>query len=152
MNLSANFTLSELTKSQQAVRLGIDNTPNVEQLEALKLLALRVLQPVRNNFGKTVIVSSGLRVKKLNKAIGGANNSEHTEGKAADIEIPGVPNKVLAIWIRDNLKFTQLILEGYIEGQPDSGWVHVSYDPLDLKCQCLTATFVKGKVYYKNGI
>jgi hypothetical protein len=71
---------------------------------------------------------------------------------AADIEIPGVANADLASYIRDNLQFTQLILEFYTPGVPDSGWVHVSYDDKDLKKQVLTATRRDGKTVYLPGL
>jgi zinc D-Ala-D-Ala carboxypeptidase len=73
------------------------------------------------------MVNSGFRGPKLNKAIGGARNSQHLTGQAADIEIPGLDNKVVFDWIKDNLDFDQLILEFYKPGIPDSGWVHVSW-------------------------
>jgi hypothetical protein len=71
---------------------------------------------------------------------------------AADIEIPGVPNHELAEYIAKNHKFTQVILEFYTRGIPDSGWVHVSYDPANLKCQTLTAVKQDGKDVYLPGL
>jgi len=73
-------------------------------------------------------------------------------GKPADIEIAGIANADLAQWIMDNLDYTQLILEFYTQGIPDSGWVHVSYDPNNLKNQELTAVKVAGKTQYLNGL
>ena len=151
MNWSANFTLKELTKSDTATRLGLDNTPDDEALENLKTLCEMVLQPVRDNFGR-VTVNSGYRSPESNAAVGGSKTSDHCKGMAADIEIPGVPNAELAQWIMDNLEYTQLILEFYTSGIPDSGWVHVSYDPNNLKKQELTATKVAGKTTYLNGL
>ena len=151
MNLSTNFSLKEFTFSQTAIRLGINNEPDAAQLQSLKNLCINVLQRVRDHYNKSLKISSGLRVPKLNKAIGGSSTSDHTKGMAADIEIEGLSNLELARWIRDNLKFTQLILEGFDGKDPNSGWVHVSYDPSNLKCQCLTAKFVKGKAVYING-
>jgi hypothetical protein len=152
MNLSANFTLKELTKSDTATRLGLDNTPNDEALENLKTLCEKVLQPVREHFGKSVTVNSGYRSPESNAAVGGSKTSDHCKGQAADIEITGVANADLAQWIMDNLEYTQLILEFYTSGIPDSGWVHVSYDPNNLKKQELTATKVAGKTTYLNGL
>jgi len=151
MNLSANFTLKELTKSDTATRLGLDNTPDDEALENLKTLCEKVLQPVRDNFGR-VTVNSGYRSPESNAAVGGSKTSDHCKGMAADIEIPGVANADLAQWIMDNLEYTQLILEFYTPGIPDSGWVHVSYDPKNLKKQELTATKVAGKTTYLPGL
>jgi len=152
MNLSANFSLKELTKSDTATRLGIDNTPNEETIDNLKTLCDKVLQPVRDHFGKTVTVNSGYRSSETNQATGGSKSSDHVKGQAADIEIAGVANADLAQWIMDNLDYTQLILEFYTQGIPDSGWVHVSYDPNNLKKQELTAVKVAGKTQYLNGL
>jgi hypothetical protein len=152
MNLSANFTLKELTKSDTATRLGLDNTPDEQALENLKTLCDMVLQPVRDHFGKSVTVNSAYRSPESNAAVGGSKTSDHCKGMAADIEIVGVANADLAQWIMDNLEYTQLILEFYTPGIPDSGWVHVSYDPNNLKKQELTATKVAGKTTYLNGL
>jgi hypothetical protein len=152
MNLTTNFSLHELTKSEIALRLGLDNTPNETEIAALKMLAEKVLQPVRDHFGKGVKVNSGFRSIAVNQATGGSKSSDHVRGQAADIEIPSVPNAELAQWIMDNLDYTQLILEFYTVGIPDSGWVHVSYDPNNLKKQELTATKVAGKTTYLNGL
>ena len=151
MNLSANFTLKELTKSDTATRLGLDNTPDEEALENLKTLCKMVLQPVRDNFGR-VTVNSGYRSPESNAAVGGSKTSDHCKGMAADIEVDGIANPDLAQWIMDNLDYTQLILEFYTQGQPNSGWVHVSYDQNNLKKQELTAVKVAGKTQYLNGL
>lgn len=152
MKLSKNFSLAEFTKSQTAVRRGIDNTPSLTAIDNLQLLVDNVLQPVRDHFGRSVTISSGYRSPQLNTAIGGSATSDHCLGMAADIEIAGVDNKELATYIRDNLPFTQLILEFYIDGVPDSGWVHVSYDKNDVKKQVLRADRVDGKTKYSQGL
>jgi hypothetical protein len=152
MNLSANFTLKELTRSDTADRLDIDNTPNEEQIESLRLLCENILQPVRDHFGKPVKINSGFRCPALNQATGGSATSDHCKGQACDFEIDGVSNPDLAQWIADNLKYTQLILEFYTQGQPSSGWVHASFNPENLKCQELTAVKVAGKTQYLNGL
>lgn len=152
MNLAPNFTLTEMTKSEYALRHGIKNEPNEEQIENLTLLAQKVLQPVRDAFKRGVKVNSGFRSPELNRAIGGSPTSDHTKGMAADIEIPGVSNYTVSKWIQDNLEFTQVILEFYTPGVPDSGWVHVSYDPNNLKKQALTATRRNGKTVYLPGL
>jgi hypothetical protein len=152
MNLTENFTLHELTKSETALRLNIDNTPGIMETIALKILAVKVLQPVRDYFEKGVKVNSAYRSPETNQATGGSLTSDHCKGQAADIEIPGVPNAELAQWIMDNLEYTQLILEFYTPGIPDSGWVHVSYDPNNLKKQELTAMKVAGKTQYVPGL
>jgi hypothetical protein len=152
MNLTANFTLKELTKSDTATRLGLDNTPDEQALENLKTLCEKVLQPIREHYGKSVTVNSAYRSPESNAAVNGSKSSDHCKGMAADIEIVGVANADLAQWIMDNLDYTQLILEFYTPGIPDSGWVHVSYDPDNLKKQELTATKVAGKTTYLQGL
>lgn len=150
MKLTENFYLSEFTKSQTALRKNIDNTPAEWQIENIKRLCIKVLQPIRDHFGP-VIVSSGFRSRTLNTAIGGSNTSEHCYGRAADIECLAVDNLELAKWIRDTLKFNQLILEMYTIGDPRSGWVHVSYSSIN-KNSVLTAYLENNRVKYKVGL
>jgi len=154
MNLSANFTLNELTKSETATRLDIDNTPNEEQIESLRLLCENILQPVRDHFGKPVKISSGFRCAELNSspAVGGSKTSDHCKGQAVDFEIDGLSNPEVAQWIMDNLTYSQLILEFYVQGQPNSGWIHCSYNPEKLIKQELTAVKVAGKTQYLQGL
>ncbi len=153
MNLSKNFTLTELVKSEVALRKGWDNTPGETEIANLRLLAEKVLQPVRDHFATGVKVNSGYRSPQLNKGIGGSPKSDHCRGMAADIEIPGHPNHKLADWINQNLEFSQVILEFYTQGDPNSGWVHVSYDPNDLKKEALTAVKDKdNKTVYLPGL
>jgi hypothetical protein len=152
VNLTANFSLHELSKSETALRMGLDNTPDDEATENLRALCENVLQKVRDHYGKGVKVNSAYRSPESNAAVGGSKTSDHCKGMAADIEIPGVANADLAQWIMDNLDYTQLILEFYTPGIPDSGWVHVSYDPANLKKQELTATKVAGKTTYLPGL
>jgi hypothetical protein len=152
MNLTKNFTLAEMTKSETALRHGLENNPGEQELAAMKLLAEKVLQPVRDHFKKGVKVNSAYRHPDVNQRVGGSRNSDHTRGQAADIEIPGVANAELAEWIRDNLEFRQLILEFYTPGIPDSGWVHVSYVAEDNKKEVLTATRKDGKTVYLKGL
>lgn len=152
MKLAPNFTLAEMIKSETALRHGMDNTPSQAVISNLQVLALSVLQPVRDHFARGVKVNSGYRSPEVNAKVGGSRTSDHCKGMAADIEIPGVPNHELASWIRDNLSYTQLILEFYTPGVPDSGWVHVSYDPADLKKQDLTAVRQNGRTVYLNGL
>ena len=142
--LSPNFSSQELTKSQTAARLGIDNTPTQKQLEALKALCLHVLEPCRNHFGRGFTPSSGYRSKELCKAIGSKVSSQHAKGQAADFEIPGIANINLARYIRDNLDFDQLILEFYKEEDPEAGWVHCSYKATGNRRQAL---IYNGKSY-----
>ena len=151
MKLTANFTLDELTKSQTAERKGINNNPSPEQIENLKALAVNILQPVRSHFDKPLIISSGFRCAQLCLEIGSKITSQHcadNEAAAADFEIWGVDNEVLATWIKSELEFDQLILEFHKKGEPNSGWVHCSFSRNSNRQQSLRAIREDGKVKY----
>ena len=148
MNLSKSFTLNELTKSQEATRLGIDNTPNEEHILNLKLLCENVLQPIRDFYGMPLSVSSGYRSAALCEAIGSSSKSQHTKGQAADFEIFGVANKDLADFVVKNLDYDQCILEFLNENEPNSGWVHCSFNSSGNRKQFLKAEKLNGRVVY----
>jgi zinc D-Ala-D-Ala carboxypeptidase len=152
MQLTENFSLAEMIKSETALRHGLDNTPPAEVIDNLRTLCEQVLQPLRTAYGRGIKVNSGYRSPDVNAAVGGSRTSDHCRGQAADIEIPGIPNYDLAKYIEQYFNFTQLILEFYTPGIPDSGWVHVSYNPADLKKQSLTAMRENGKIVYKPGL
>ena len=96
MQLTNNFSLAEMVKSETALRHDMDNTPGEAEIENLKRLAEKVLQPVRDHYAKGVKVNSGYRHPEVNAKVGGSKTSDHCKGQAADIEIPGVPNADLA--------------------------------------------------------
>jgi zinc D-Ala-D-Ala carboxypeptidase len=148
MNLSKSFTLNELTKSQEATRLGIDNTPNEEHILNLKLLCENVLQPIRDFYGMPLSVSSGYRSAALCEAIGSSSKSQHTKGQAADFEIFGVANKDLADFVVKNLDYDQCILEFWNENEPNSGWVHCSFNASGNRKQFLKAEKLNGRIVY----
>jgi len=151
MKLSKNFSLKELTRSQTAIRKGIDNTPDTEQLVNLAVLVQQVLQPCREQFG-SISINSGLRVLELNRAIGSGDKSQHCKGEAADFEAYSTSNRKLAEWVEGHLEFDQLILE-YPGSDPKDGWVHCSYkrDGSNRK-QVLTAVKDGSKTVYKKGL
>ena len=148
MELTRNFTLSELTKSDTAIRHGIDNNPNADQIEKLKTLCEKILQPVRDHFGR-VKVTSGFRSPALCQKINSSPNSQHARAEAADFEVVGVDNCELADWIHRELEWDQLILEFYTPGEPNSGWIHASYIPYQPRRQFLHAYREDKKVKYK---
>ena len=119
MKISKNFALEELTKSQTAEALKIDNTPGAEQIINLCALVHHVLQPIRDHYGQPVKISSGFRCQALNKAVGGVSRSQHMRGQAADIKIPGVAPTQIADYIANHLTYDQVILY--------PTFVHVSY-------------------------
>ncbi len=140
------FTIKELTASATAKRKGIDNKPTQDITNALVALVENVLDPLREAYGKPIIVTSGYRSVKLNKAVGGAANSQHTKGEAADIRsVSDDPkeNKVIFDLIRQmNLPYDQLINEYNYD------WVHVSFSRYKKRKQVLAATKKNGKTIY----
>jgi hypothetical protein len=148
MKLSENLELSEVIRSESAKRLGVNNTPTKEHIENLKALAENIFQPIRDHFGVPIRISSGYRSAALNSKIGGAKKSDHLVGRAIDIDQDGtsITNAQVFDFIKNNLKFSQLIWEFGTDKNPD--WVHVSYDPKNLKCQILKAIKQNGKTVY----
>ena len=165
MRISQNFSLQELVHSPTALHAGIDQEEHLDTnaVSRITALVLSVLQPVRDKFGPTK-VNSCFRSRPLNDLVNGSPNSSHCcsgTSSAADIEIysEDISNMELAVWIRDNLEFDQLILENYnpnrvskITGKkegPNSGWVHVSYSAVgDNRKQVLRMVKKKGKPKY----
>ena len=146
MRLSKNFTLKELTRSNTALRLGIDNEPSKEGIYKLTLLATEVLQPLRDCLG-ALRITSGFRSPELNKAIGGSTKSQHCKYEAVDLQY-FKRGKMDNIKIYQALKelglpFDQVILEfgdatQYIDPE-NPAWIHLSYTINDNRCQELVA-------------
>lgn len=146
MRLSKHFTLDEFLKSATATRLGIDNTPDEKVLNCIQALVDNVLEPLRAHYGRPIIITSGYRCPRLNKAVGGSSTSQHAIGQAVDIRSVSdsrEDNKELFDMIREmKLPFDQLINEfGY-------DWVHVSFGPRNRR-QVLKAEKSGGKTVYK---
>jgi len=120
MQLSPNFTLEELTRSDAAARNGWDNTPNETEIENLKRLAT-LLQDVKAAVdGKAVMINSGFRSKQVNDSVGSKDTSQHRLGCAADIRVPGMtPRQVVDDCIANGVPFDQIILEF-------DSWTHIS--------------------------
>lgn len=131
------FSIKELTKSETATKKGIDNTPNAAQLKNLEALIDNLLDPIREQWGAAIYVTSGFRSVALNKAVGGVANSHHLGGYAADLTVKSqAGNKALFEMIRcSKLRWTQLISEKTTAH--GCGWVHISYVPSNLKNQVL---------------
>lgn len=111
MLITPHFTLQELITSQIAARDGLDNTPTPEIVGNLRLLC-QVLEQVRGLFGRPLIVSSGYRSAQVNARVGGARDSQHLKGLAADFTIIGVDNReVVGRISKSDLAFDQLILD-----------------------------------------
>ena len=149
MQLSTNLSLAEVTRSETAKRRGISNMPTPEHIENFKKLAVNIFQPIREHFGKPIIISSGYRSAELNKAIGGSLSSQHCSGEAIDIDMDGtdITNAQIFNYIKDNLNFDQMIWEFGTDANPD--WVHVSFAAnRSQRKQILVAKKVNGKTTY----
>ena len=154
MKLSNNFSLAELIEAASARRLGMNEqfNPPAEVVCNLNALAKNVLQPLRDYFGHAITVTSGYRSPKVNKAVGGAKNSDHLLGKAADCQLwingKNCNQQLFDAVLKLKLPFRQMIDEFGTEDCP--AWVHISYDVRDNKRQCLRARKVAGKTVYTN--
>jgi hypothetical protein len=149
MQLSTNLSLAEVTRSETAKRRGISNMPTPEHIENFKKLAINIFQPIREHFGKPILISSGYRSAELNKAIGGSLSSQHCSGEAIDIDMDGtdITNAQIFNYIKDNLNFDQMIWEFGTDTNPD--WVHVSFAAnRSQRKQILVAKKVNGKTTY----
>lgn len=148
MRLSKHFSLEEMTVSQVAARRGIDNEPRGHVVARLMRLCTSILEPIRIEFGP-VIITSGYRSPELNLAVGGAANSSHTFGAAADIILPQANLDVVFDWVRKNLVCDQCIREF-----PPGGWIHVAVPRIDHEVsrqQFLIATrSAAGKTEYRS--
>jgi hypothetical protein len=152
--LSPHFTLAELTRSEAATRMGLDNTPSPDVIVNLRALCEKVLEPLRVAIGKPLRVNSGYRGPLANTAVGGSNTSQHSKGEAADIEVDGMDNTQLAKKIIElKLPVDQLILEFVDADRPGSGWIHVSHKRSGpQRGQVLRAVALKGKTAYLPGL
>lgn len=129
MKITSNFTLEEFIRSNTATRLGITNLPNKEQIANIYDLCKNVLQPIRQAYGKPIIVTSGFRCPELNKAVGGVPTSEHLQGMAADI-------RSLSDSRQDNQELFKVCVQvlryrsfGQLINEHNYDWIHVSYNP-----------------------
>ena len=148
-NISPHITYAEATNSQTAKAKGIKNIPPPEVLDRMKLVARMIFEACRLYFGKPIFVSSFYRCPDLNVAIGGSKTSSHVKGEAMDMDgdVYGSPsNKEIFEFIRDNLKFDQLIIEGITNGK--MAWVHCSYKATN-RNQVLFMYKDKGKTVYE---
>ena len=134
-----NFKMSELIHSQTAIAHNVNNMPDINSLDNLLTLIVECLQPIRNKLDKPMVITSGYRNDKVNRLVGGSNTSEHKKGMAADFIINGMTVQAVIEFIRKTgLKYTQLIEEH----SKNTSWVHISYNPKNLK---------KETLLYKNG-
>jgi len=141
MRLTTNFTLAELT----VTKTGIANTPTPAEIVHLRSLAEKILQPLRDDLRRPVLVNSAFRSERVNRAVGGTASSQHRLGQAADIRVDGMTSRALAQRIVDlGLPFDQVIEEF-------GRWVHVSFGPRHRR-QVLTAVKRGGRTVYEPGL
>ena len=147
--ISKHISYKEGTYSNTATRLGIDNTPNDDQLTNMELVAEKIFEPLRSYVGGPIKINSFFRCPKLNTAIGGSHKSQHCKGQAMDIDdvFGRCTNAEMYHFIKDNLDFDQMIWEFGDDDNPD--WVHVSYVSKEKnRNRCLKAYRKDGKTKY----
>jgi zinc D-Ala-D-Ala carboxypeptidase len=136
MNISKHITYLEATYSDTAKAKGIANIPNEVQLASMRLVAEKCFEPLREWYGKPIRINSFFRSVKLNRAVKGSRTSDHVKGMAIDLDTgSNSENLKLFNWLKDNVEFTQLIHEYGDKSGP--AWVHISYNPNNLKTQLL---------------
>ena len=136
MRLSKNFTLSEVTRSNTARRLGIDNTPKNHHLKSMQRLITNLIQPMRDALGP-IRITSGYRSPELNRAIGGSKKSQHSKAEAVDIQFWSegqMKNRIIYDWVlKSGIEFDQMINEF------DFAWIHISLKEKDNRKEVLEA-------------
>lgn len=155
MNISAHISYKEATKSTEAIRLGLANAPDAEELECMRAVAEKVFEPLRAHFKVPIRITSFFRSEEVNNAIpGSSKTSDHVKGRAIDMDMDGtgwsVTNADLFHYIREHLPFDQLIWEHGDGHQPD--WVHVSYREGANRKQVLVAYRMAGRTRYRQWI
>ena len=148
--ISEHGSYKEGTYSVTATRLGVDNTPDDEQLTNMELIAEKIFEPLRKWVGGPIKINSFYRGLLLNTAIGGSKKSQHMKGQAMDIDdnYGHATNAEMYHWIKDNLDFDQMIWEFGNDDEPN--WIHVSYvSKKENRNRCLKAYRKDGKTKYK---
>jgi len=150
-NISKHISYKEATRSNTALRRGIDNTPNDEQLNNMELVANEVFEPLRDWVDGPIKINSFFRSPDLNKSIGGSSKSQHCKGQAIDIDdtFGKATNAEMYHYIKDNLDFDQMIWEFGDDNNPN--WVHVSYVSHRPNRKKLTIAYKEnGRTKYKH--
>jgi len=151
MKISNHITYAEAIHSNTAKRKQIDNTPNQTQVDAMKLLADKIFEPLRKWVGGPIKVNSFFRSVALNEKIGGVASSQHCKGQAIDIDdVYGYKsNAEMYKWVKENLDFDQMIWEFGTDMQPN--WIHMSYvSEEENRNKCLKAYKEDRRTKYKQ--
>lgn len=148
--ISEHISYNEGVKSPTAHRLGINNTPSANQLKAMKLIAEKCFEPLRDHFNVPIKVESFFRCLQLNRALGSTDGSQHIKGEAIDIDddYGGLNNADMFVWIAKNLVFDQLIWEFGTTYNP--GWIHISYREGRNRGRLTVADKKNGRVRYSH--
>ena len=149
--ISKHISNKEGVYSITAIRRGIDNTPDEEQLNNMELIADNVFEPLRAYVGGPIKINSFFRSPDLNTAIGGSKTSQHCKGLAMDIDdtFGRMTNAEMYHWIKENLDFDQMIWEFGTDTQPN--WVHISFiSEEENRNKCLKAYKEYNKTKYKQ--
>ena len=149
-NISNHISYKEGTYSNTAIRRGIENTPNEEQLSNMRLIANEIFEPLRAYVGGPIKINSFFRSPELNTAIGGSSKSQHCKGQAIDLDdtFGNMTNAEMYEFIKEHLDFDQIIWEFGDDKNPN--WVHVSYvSPEENRNRCLLAYKENKKTKYK---
>ncbi len=149
--ISEHVSYREGVKSNTAIRLNIDNTPDSYALSNMSALSIHLFEPLRRWVGGPIKINSFYRSEELNKAIGGSSRSQHCEGRAIDIDdtFGHKTNAEMFNYLKENLNFDQIIWEFGDDYNPD--WVHMSFvSSNENRGRALKAYRVKGKTKYKN--
>ena len=147
--ISKHISYKEGVYSTTAMRRGIDNTPNDDQLHFMELIAEEIFEPLRMYVGGPIKINSFFRCPELNTAIGGSTTSQHCKGQAMDIDdtYGRMTNAEMYHWIKEHLDFDQMIWEFGNDDNPD--WVHVSYVSEEKnRNRCVKAYRENGKTKY----
>mgnify|MGYP003677886256 CR=1 FL=1 len=148
--ISKHISDKEGMYSNTAIRRGLDNTPNEEQLSNMRLVANRIFEPLRTYVNGPIKINSFFRSPKLNKAIGGSSKSQHCHGQAIDLDdtFGEMTNIEMYKFIKAHMDFDQLIWEFGDNDNPS--WVHISYvSPEENRNRCLRAYKKNGRTKYK---
>jgi len=151
MSISKHISYKEGVYSRTAMRRGIKNNPNAEQMQNMVAIAEEVFEPLRAYVGGPIKINSFFRSPELNKAIGGSSKSQHCHGQAIDLDdtFGRATNAEMYEFIKQNLDFDQMIWEFGDNKNPD--WVHISYvSPDQNRNRCLKAYKKEGKTCYKT--
>ena len=149
MSISKHISYKEGVYSRTAMRRGIKNNPNAEQMQNMVAIAEEVFEPLRAYVGGPIKINSFFRSPELNKAIGGSSKSQHCHGQAIDLDdtFGKATNAEMYEFIKQNLDFDQMIWEFGDDKSPD--WVHISYvSPDQNRNRCLKAERKNGKTVY----